>query len=143
MPRDYCGGCEEFIKEGVRMTAHMIRLEKSSQGFIGVLLLDSVIFCFTLELDDTFLKQGSYHCERFHGTKWPNTFEIEVPGHTAVFFHAGNTEADTRGCILLGATTGKLKGDRAVLNSGDTFKKFLAVTKNMNNFSLFVNSHIY
>ena len=125
------------------MIAHVIRLEKSVQGFIGVMMLDSVIFCFTLELDDTFVKPGSYHCKRFHGTRWPNTFELEVPGHTAVLFHAGNVEADTKGCILLGATTGKLKGDRAVLNSGNTFKQFLDVTKRIESFSLFVINHIY
>jgi len=123
--------------------AHVIRLEKSDQGIIGVLLINAVIFCFTLEKDDTFLKQGSFHCQRFSGTKWPDTFEILVPGHTAVLFHAGNVEADTLGCVLLGATTGKLKGNRAVLNSGETFKRFLEITKNTDYFTLFVNNHFY
>ena len=69
--------------------------------------------------------QGVYTVKRFHGTKWKDTFEIIVFGHTAVLFHAGNTEADTRMCILLGSTVGKLKGNRAVLNSGISFSSFM------------------
>jgi len=125
------------------MIVHAIRLEKSPQGIIGVLTIDSVIFCFTLERDDTFLKPGCYHCQRFHGTKWKNTFEIEVPGHTAVLFHSGNVEADTEGCVLLGATTGKLQGERAVLSSGETFKRFLNIMEKLNFFTLFVTNNFF
>ena len=125
------------------MITHIIRLERSTQGFIGVLTIDSMIFCFTLERDDTFIKPGCYHCQRFSGTKWPDTFEITVPGHTAVLFHAGNVEADTQGCVLLGATTGKLKGERAVLNSGETFKNFLKMMEGKDFFTLFVTNNIF
>ncbi|MFH1784142.1 MAG: DUF5675 family protein [bacterium] len=125
------------------MIARIVRLEQSEQGAIGVLLLNNVIFCFALEPDKDdmnklYIKQGVYHCQRFHGTKWPDTFEIVVPGHTAVLFHAGNVEADTKGCILLGASVGKLKGNRAVLNSGVTFKAFLDALKGINEFTLFI-----
>ena len=119
----------------------LIRLEKSTQGFIGVLKVGNAVFSFTLEPDTTFIKQGSYHCKRFRGTKWPDTFEIEVPGHTAVLFHAGNVEADTKGCVLLGSSVGKLKGERAVLNSGNTFKQFLEVMKDQKFFTLFVSNN--
>ena len=125
------------------MRARIVRLEQTSQGALGVLLIDSIIFCFTLEPDinergKLHIPQGVYHCQRFHGAKWKNTFEILVSGHTAVLFHAGNTEADTLGCVLLGATTGKLKGNRAVLNSGSTFQDFLTRTEELSEFSLFV-----
>lgn len=120
------------------MNCELVRLEKSQQGYIGVLRMHDAVFCFTLEPDTTFIKQGCYHCKRFNGTKWKDTFEIEVPGHTAVLFHAGNVEADTKGCVLLGSSVGKLRGDRAVLNSGETFKRFLEVLKDRDFFSLFV-----
>ena len=128
------------------MQMKIIRLEMSEQGALGVLLINSVIFSFTLEPDKNekgklYISQGAYHCQRFHGTKWENTFEILVPGHTAVLFHSGNTEADTQGCVLLGSSTGKLKGNRAVLNSGQTFKEFLNRTKNISEFSLFIEDH--
>jgi len=125
------------------MKARIIRLEQTSQGALGVLLLDGEIFCFTLEPDakepdKLYIFPGVYRCRRFHGMKWPNTFEIIVAGHSAVLFHAGNTEADTLGCVLLGATTGKLKGQRAVLNSGATFQAFLNITKDLDEFVLLV-----
>jgi hypothetical protein len=128
---------------GKNMKAKIVILEESEQGALGVLVLDNVIFCFCLLPDDAdqkkfHLSTGSYLCKRFHGTKWPNTFEIVVEGHTAVLFHSGNTEVDSKGCVLLGSTTGKLKGNRAVLNSGDTFKAFLDYTKNINEFPLTV-----
>ena len=108
----------------------LIRLEHSSQGAVGVLLIDGEIHSFTLEPDAADpkkpqIKQGVYAVRRFHGAKWKDTFEIVVLGHTAVLFHAGNTEADTRMCVLLGSTVGKLKGNRAVLNSGTSFSSFM------------------
>jgi len=121
--------------------AELIRLEKSEQGFIGILKLDKAVFCLTLEPDTTFIEPGCYHCQRFHGTKWPDTFEIEVIGHTEVLFHAGNTEADTKGCVLLGSSVGKLRGDRAVLNSGVTFNQFMEATRDRDFFTLFVTNY--
>jgi hypothetical protein len=121
-------------------TVELIRLEKSEQGLIGVLRMNDAVFCLTLEPDTTFLKQGCYHCQRFSGTKWQNTFEIVVPGHVAVLFHAGNVEADTQGCVLLGSSVGKLKGDRAVLNSGATFVQFMDALKEQDFFTLFVTN---
>ena len=125
------------------MIARLIRVEESSQGALGVLVLDREVFCCTLEPDRNdkgklYIAPGAYDCFRFHGTKWPDTFEIKVIGHTAVLFHSGNTEADTLGCVLLGSSFGKLKGQRAVLNSGATFKEFLERTKALDHFTLFV-----
>lgn len=125
------------------MKARIVRLEKSLDGALGVLLLDSKIFCFTLnpdvtEVDKLYVPAGEYLCKRYHSIKYPDTFEIIVPGHTAVLFHAGNTEADTRGCILLGSTVGKLKGNRAVQNSGVTFENFMNRCFNLMQFKLLI-----
>jgi hypothetical protein len=110
--------------------AKIIRLEQSSQGALGSMILDDQLFCSTLEPDDqdkvkAQIPPGKYSCRRFHGTKWPDTYEILVPGHSAVLFHAGNTEADSMMCVLLGQYPGKLRDQRAVLNSGATFKAFM------------------
>jgi len=130
--------------------AEIVRLEKSDQGLIGVLRFDEVVFCMTLEPDTTFLKQGSYHCQRFSGTKWPDTFEIVVPGHTAVLFHSLNVETETRGCVGLAATVGYLDGVRAIgvparpgdkFNSKVTFEKFMERLKGQDFFTLFVTNH--
>jgi hypothetical protein len=137
------------------MKAKIVILEESDQGALGALVLDNVIFCFCLFPDDADqtkfhipsnnLEHPFYICLRYKSPKHGNTFIISRPetpglidGHDYIEFHAGNTEADSLACILLGSTTGKLKGNRAVLNSGDTFKAFLDYTKNINEFPLTV-----
>jgi len=108
----------------------IVRLEQTDQGALGSMLLDGELFCSTLEPDEGDpvkhqIPPGLYPCQRFHGAKYKDTFEIVVPGHTAVLFHAGNTEEHTLMCVLLGQYPGKLTGQRAVLNSGNTFKAFM------------------
>lgn len=129
------------------MQARIVHLEQSEQGALGALLFDGEIFCFTLQPDINdpkrfYIPPGEYICRRFHGVKWPDTFEIVRPGtngvdgHTDLLFHAGNAETDSLGCILLGSSVFKLKGFRAVSNSGLTFKLFLDYTKKVNEFPL-------
>ena len=50
-----------------------------------------------------------------------------VPGRDLVLFHPGNRVKDTLGCIVMAQYWGKLQGDRAVLNSGNTFKAFMEI----------------
>jgi hypothetical protein len=114
--------------------ASIVRLEQSEQGALGALLFDGVIFCFTLQPD-------VLDKERFHGIKYPNTFEVVgegTKGHSALLFHAGNVETDSLGCTLLGSSVMKLKGFRAISNSGLTFKLFLDYTKNVDEFPLLI-----
>jgi len=110
----------------------LIRLEESEKGTVGVLKVDKEVFCFTLEPPDILNRQSissipaqQYICRRHKSEKY-NTFQVmNVPDRTNILFHPGNTVSDTAGCILLGSEIGKLKGDRAVLNSGITFKGFM------------------
>ena len=116
----------------------LMRIEESEQGTIGVLKIDKQVFCFTLEPSDMLNKANvscipvqQYKCERVQSPKFGNTFEItNVPGRSQVLFHSGNTADDTLGCIILGSTVGKLRGQRAVLNSGKTFERFMAIMIN-------------
>lgn len=123
------------------MIAKIIRCEQTINGALGVLLIDGQIFCCTLQPDAADPKRfcipaGDYLCKRFHGSKWKNTFEIIVDGHTALLFHPGNLEKESLGCILLGSSFGKLNGQRAVLNSGKTFDSFLDCTAVEDSFPL-------
>ncbi len=111
----------------------LIRLEESEQGTFGVLRIDKEVFCCTLEPPDRENKQNrssipaqQYLCKPVESPKFGGTFEVTyVPGRGQVLFHAGNIVDHTEGCILIGQHFGKLQGQRAVLNSGDTFRKFL------------------
>lgn len=47
---------------------------------------------------------------------------LNVPGHTAIEWHPGNTEADTHGCTLLGKT----KGTDFIGNSREAFNEVIA-----------------
>lgn len=122
----------------------LVRLETSSQGTLGALVIDGRAFCATLEPEDknnavniSSIPAGEYVCARTKSPRFGETFEVlDVPGRTHILFHAGNTDADTHGCILLGRYWGKLRGDRAVLNSGKTFKDFLVNMANENEFKL-------
>jgi hypothetical protein len=129
------------------MKLSLIRIERSPSGTLGALMLDGMAFCCTLELPwvgnqvgVSCIPTGRYVLkrtasplvEKITGGTWKHAFEVTgVPGRSRVLIHPGNTVSDTRGCILIGRTWGKLRGDRAVLNSGDTFNEFMTVTRNI------------
>ena len=125
-------------------TVRLIRLEESNQGTFGVLIICSQVFCVTLEPSDWLNEQNissipaqQYTCMRIRSPQFGETFEIiDVPGRSHALFHAGNRIKNTKGCIILAQYFGKLYGDRAVLNSGKTFKKFMEVMKDINSFNL-------
>lgn len=115
-------------------TLELIRLEENEIfGTFGVLKIQGEVFCVTLEPPDKNNAQGvssipaqEYLIERYSSKRFGETFQVmNVPGRDAVLFHAGNVVADTHGCILLAQYFGKLKENRAVLNSGATFKAFM------------------
>jgi hypothetical protein len=125
----------------------LIRLEEHHQyGTFGVLRIQKEVFCVTLEPPD-YLNEKSiscipaqqYLCSKIKSPRFGDTYEVRhVPERSNVLFHPGNLVKDTEGCILLAAFFGKLKGDRAVLNSGATFKEFLKVMAPYDTFHLTV-----
>jgi len=135
---------------GSVLIAEIIRLEESIQGTIGVLKINKEVFCFTLEPPDhenernkSSIPTGQYTCRPWqshrHGDTWAVT---DVYRRSGILFHAGNVVGNTSGCILLGDTVGKLAGNRAVLNSGNTFVKFLEAMRDEDEFYLTV-SEVY
>jgi hypothetical protein len=125
-------------------TVRLIRLEESAQGTFGVLIICSQVFCVTLEPSDWFNESNissipaqQYQCIKRHSPHFGETFEIvDVPGRSHVLFHAGNVVDSTKGCILLAQYFGKLYRDRAILNSGKTFRKFMEIMKDTDIFNL-------
>lgn len=113
----------------------IIRLEENFEfGTFGVVKIDKQVFCVSLEPPDLLNKYGQssipaqqYMCQKWESPKFGLTYKIlNVPNRDDVLFHAGNKKIDTRGCPLVGQYFDKFRGDRAILNSGATFRRFLA-----------------
>lgn len=95
------------------MIIEVKRTDKNDKRTIGLLYIDDQFSCYTLEdtcrsgvkiPGETAIPSGVYsviisHSKRF-GKALPEV--LDVPGFTGIRIHAGNTDKDTRGCILVG-----------------------------------------
>jgi hypothetical protein len=115
------------------MIVELIRHEENNEhGTFGVLKINKALFCFTLEPKDfenkknvSSIPTGQYMCQDHHSHRFGDVYQVmNVPDRDMILFHPGNTDDDTKGCILLGQSLGRLGARRAVLNSGKTFKAF-------------------
>lgn len=134
------------------MNVEIIRVEVGIEGTFGVLLLDGRCFAVTLELpwrgnaqNISSIPVGTYNCkrvkspliERITKGKWTESFEIKgIIGRSGVLFHSGTFVSNTHGCVLVAASYAKLQGQRAVLNTGQTFNDFLTVMRKVDEFQL-------
>lgn len=134
------------------MKGNIIRTEQSGEGTFGVFLIDGKFFSVSLELpwrqnkaSISCIPAKTYSCQRTKSPlvesltkgKWDETFEVTgVPGRSRILLHAGNLITNTKGCILVAQYFGKLKGDRAALNSGATFDRFMETMRGVNAFPL-------
>jgi len=124
------------------------RISYLTDTTLGVLMIEGVPLCMTLEPPwknnekrVSCIPVGSYHCERVRSPKFGNTFEVNnVSGRGDILFHIGNVAEDTSGCILLGSEFGEIDGSPAVLNSKNAIQKFFRITKDINEFSLKIES---
>lgn len=128
----------------------ILRLEEHARwGTFGILRIQKQVFCVTLEPPDILnrphessIPAQQYMCHKCHSPTFGETWKVmNVPDRVYVLFHAGNVVENTSGCILLAKHYGRLKGDRAVLNSGETFKKFMAALAGYNQAHLTITEH--
>jgi|SRR5271154_4615941 len=107
----------------------LAREASSNNGTMGEILNpDGSHLCYTVERpwlnnasDQSCIPAGTYACVPHNSPDHPGTWELEnVPGRSAILIHNGNTEKDSLGCIIVGATQGTLNGFPAVLNSNTT-----------------------
>jgi hypothetical protein len=118
----------------MKPVVEILRIEENFQyGTFGVMRINKEVFCVTLEPPDkenvqdiSSIPAQQYLCKRIISPKYSECFEIQnVPGRSHVLFHAGNVIEHTKGCVILAEHYGKLYENRAILNSGNTFKKFM------------------
>lgn len=110
------------------MTLTLQRLLSDAHRTHGDLFIDGKWECFTLEdvvretkiYGETAIPEGLYKITMEHSQRFgPGTLTVNnVPGFTGVRIHAGNTEADTHGCPLVGM----IRADASILRSRDALK---------------------
>ena len=130
------------------MKLDVIRLQFGSDATNGILLIDGVFECFTLEdevrdgqkqMGETAIPLGEYEIkfrtvggydakyQKKYGTTWhKGMLELQdVPNFKYILIHTGNTDEHTAGCLLVGETQQDLdRGkDGFVGGSGDAYKK--------------------
>jgi hypothetical protein len=105
------------------------RLHKTDKSTIGELLIDGIFECYTLEdverpvkiKAETAIQKGTYKViiNMSNRLKRLLPLLINVPNFEGVRIHAGNTNHDTEGCILVGQT----RGDNYIGQSRKAFAK--------------------
>jgi hypothetical protein len=127
--------------------AYINRTESSEQGTFGTLFVPHADFrCFSGELpwkDNrkrvSCIPVGEYIVSIRQSHKYGTVYHVtNVKNRTYILIHSGNLcgdiekglKSNTSGCILLGKAMGWLSGQRAVLNSRVTVKKFMRLMKN-------------
>ena len=127
----------------------LVRIETGEKGTFGAWIVNSEVFCSTLELpwkmNTTYIScipEGQYIMKRVQSQKHGNTFRVQkVFQRSGINIHAATFARELEGCIALGESIRKLKDDRrALVNSGATFRKWLGIMKGHNEARLTVAS---
>jgi hypothetical protein len=94
------------------MTIRILREPTLNETTLGVVMVDGVFRCFSLEdavrevkvPGETAIPAGRYRVALTHSPKFGRVLPevLDVPGFTGVRLHPGNSNADTDGCVLLG-----------------------------------------
>lgn len=103
----------------------LTRFLSNDHGTFGALHMDGQPLCVTLEdpwndnkKNISCIPTGIYDCKKFSGAKYKDVWILEnVPNRSYILIHAGNTQLDTQGCILVGKEFGNLRGRHAILRS--------------------------
>ena len=115
--------------------AVLYRAVENEHGTFGVLIYKDQPLCVTVEPEwrdnqnnISCIPEGIYQVSPHNGGKYKNVWKLhDVPNRAAILIHAGNTEDNTEGCIIVGSSFGNLNGKYAVLRSGEALEKLRAI----------------
>ncbi len=128
------------------MKINLIRTQFGNDATNGLLFIDEVFECFTLEdqyqekkvYGETCIPEGTYPVEFSKEGGFHNRYKAkydfhkgmleikDIPNFKWVLFHLGNTDENTAGCVLVGDTQQDLdvSKDGFIGSSGNAYKKF-------------------
>jgi len=99
------------------MKIEIKRLHKTKHSTIGEMTIDGIWECYTLEdierevkiKSETAIPKGTYKVIINQSNRFKKLMPLllNVPNFEGVRIHAGNTNHDTEGCILVGRTRSK------------------------------------
>jgi hypothetical protein len=98
------------------MRLRLIREPTDRHTTLGILLINDVFQCWTLEdeirpvkiAEVTCIPPGTYKIHMHDSARFQCELPMleDVPGFTSILIHAGNTAVDTHGCVLVGLQRG-------------------------------------
>lgn len=115
------------------MKLELIRDQKTKSCTFGKLFVNGKFFCYTLEdiirekkvKHQTAIDAGKYQVVINYSIRFKKMMPllINVPNFEGIRIHAGNTHANTSGCILLG----REKGEECLIDSKSVFSEFMEI----------------
>jgi len=135
------------------MKLTVVRTQFGTDATNGILLIDGIFECFTLEdqyqavkvmhetcipegtYDIEFRKTGGFHAkysERYKNAHYGMLHIQDVPNFTYILIHTGNTDEHTSGCLIVGETQQDLDSskDGFIGSSTVAYKKMYAKVAN-------------
>lgn len=131
------------------MKLRLLRYSDNGESTLGLLFINDVFFCYTLEDEKRdekvkgetripeglykikYRKEGGFHNKykkRFPGLHKGMLHLQNIPGFEYILIHCGNTDDDTAGCILVGNVINNNKVDDGYLaKSSDAYKALYKV----------------
>ena len=135
----------------------LVRDSYSEMGTFGKLYINSQFFCYTVEKPweenkegESCIPEGTYPLglryspvvKKTSAGEFEEGYEVmNVPGREYIMIHVGNSQRDFEGCIGLGDSLGYVHNEWAVLNSRTTFKKFMQIMEESNDWSLEITQY--
>lgn len=139
--KDYCIGelyvdnkffCDTLEDPDRGLTSTMNLTEIKAKKIKGDTAIPTGTYKITLDIvSPKYSNFSKYPYVKFCGGKMPRL--LNIPGYEGVLIHAGNTQKDTEGCLLVGEN--RVVGK--VINSQVTWKKLYEILqKDKNNLSI-------
>lgn len=93
----------------MKMRLNLKRSLSTPLATLGILDIDGVRYCYTLERVEVQIPAGLYPVEITYSPRFNRPLPLldSVPGRSDIRIHSGNWPRDTEGCILVGLGKGE------------------------------------